>query len=125
LKVTMMNDLLDNWSMGRGSVFFAASFASRITALNSNFIKNYSTKGGIIYAHISSSVTLSNCTLTGNRAIEGGVAYVNDEGAVTIFNSTLRENYAIQGNVLFLMNSMEYSSNLRNATLIDNVFPEI
>jgi len=69
----------ENYSLGRGSVYFA-----RYTGAIAEF---------------------RNCTFENNYAFEGGVAYLSDDSETTFYNSTLYKNFAIAGGLAFIKNN--------------------
>jgi len=99
----------NNYSMGRGSVFYADLTASHITVEDSTFEKNYALKGGVAFTHSKSLIEISNSSFTHNFAVQGGSIYVNDEGYAHFENTTFEENMAFGGTVGYFINSQDQS----------------
>lgn len=65
----------DNYSTGRGSIFYAENRNSSVFVSDSTFDRNYAYFGGVFFSQLDGFTSCTNCQITNNFAIQGGVLY--------------------------------------------------
>lgn len=84
-----------NTASRAGGAFYSANKSGTtgsVSITNSQFIKNNSYNGGVIYT--GTNVTIDKCIFAGNEAARGGALYLDAQGDKTVSNSIFYNNSA-------------------------------
>lgn len=70
-----MTDFFENYSLGRGGVFFIEKMYASANLMYSQFSNNYALFGGVFFTQLNGYFQCEQCTITDNFAIYGGVLF--------------------------------------------------